>query len=132
VSSYTQAGAGDPRWLARKLIEDRCRRNYLFGEQLFGEPAWDMLLALYGRNDRQELSDMVWLADAAHIPQSTAVRWQWALIERGLVEFAPKRAFGVAAEVRLTEQGRQLMERYLLQTWFGSQGPPCGSTAEND
>jgi len=118
--------------LARKLIEDRCRRDRLFGEHLFGEPAWDMLLALYSRLDRQELPDVAWLAAAAHVPQSNAVRWQWALIERGLVQFAPRRALGVDAQVQLTEQGLQLMERYLLQTWLGGRCPPCVGTAEND
>ena len=132
MSSYPQAAVGDPSWLARELIEDRRRRDRLFGEHLFGEPAWDMLLALYSRLDRQELPDVAWLAAAAHVPQSNAVRWQWALIERGLVQFAPRRALGVDAQVQLTEQGLQLMERYLLQTWLGGRCPPCVGTAEND
>jgi hypothetical protein len=65
------------------IIEMRRRRSAVFGEGLFSDPAWDILLELFAA----ELGGRsLGLADLAHIaPRSTLARWLSALEERRLV-----------------------------------------------
>jgi hypothetical protein len=65
------------------ILEMRRRRSAIFGEGLFSDPAWDILLELFAA----ELGGRrLGLADLDHIaPRSTLARWLTALGERGLV-----------------------------------------------
>ena len=67
----------------RSVMEMRRRRSAVFGEGLFSDPAWDILLELFAA----ELDGrMLGLSDLGHIaPRSTLARWLTALEERGLV-----------------------------------------------
>lgn len=67
----------------RAVIEMRRRRSTVFGEGLFSDPAWDILLELFAAElggRRVGLSDLDPIA-----PRSTLARWLTALEERGLV-----------------------------------------------
>lgn len=66
------------------ILHVRRERAAEFGEGLFSEPAWDILLELLAA----ELGHRkVALADLAHIaPASTVARWVAALEERGLLK----------------------------------------------
>ena len=75
-----------PRLMQAQLqcvMEMRRRRSAVFGEGLFSDPAWDILLELFAAElDGRGLG----LPDLAHIaPRSTLARWLTALEERGLV-----------------------------------------------
>ena len=111
------------RQFARELYEDRCRRGELFDCRILGEPAWDMLLALYGCEASEAAPNVAWLARAARVPQSTGVRWQWLLIEEGFIEFGPLGAVLSTRAVKLTPKGRARMEQYLLQSFNRGQAP---------
>ena len=67
----------------RSIMEMRRRRSTVFGEGLFSDPAWDILLELFAAElDGRRLG----LTDLAHIaPRSTLARWLTALEERGLL-----------------------------------------------
>ena len=67
----------------QSIMEMRRRRSAVFGEGLFSDPAWDILLELFAAElDGRSLG----LSDLAHIaPRSTLARWLTALEERGLV-----------------------------------------------
>ena len=67
----------------QSIMEMRRRRSAVFGEGLFSDPAWDILLELFAAElDGRRLG----LSDLAHIaPRSTLARWLTALEERGLV-----------------------------------------------
>lgn len=102
--------------LAGKLYDARRRRDRMFDNRLFGEPAWDMLLALYALPKRGIPLGVTSLAYAANIPPTTGLRWQKVLLAEGLIERGPTEK-GARQLVRLTETGRLLMERYLIRLY---------------
>lgn len=104
--------------LACKIYDARRTRDRILSDHLFGEPAWDMLLALYCLPSRGEMLRPTALSHAAAVAETTGIRWQRILmdkdlIERGPVELSCRRQF-----VRLTEKGRALMDRYLTRLFF--------------
>ena len=104
--------------LACNLYDARRGRERIFGDQLFGEPAWDMLLALYCLPSRGLVIGVTSLGYAANVPPTTGLRWQKVLLEEGLIERGPHDSDARQRLVRLTEQGRHLMERYLLRLFY--------------
>jgi DNA-binding MarR family transcriptional regulator len=113
----------DLRQLARKLYEDRRQRDQLFDGHIFGEPAWDMLLAIFGDETGETVANVTTLCRVARLPQSTAVRWQWVLVEEGLIELGPPSLVLCERSVKLTTKGRKLMEQHLRQSHFAEQAP---------
>lgn len=70
---------------ALEILELRKRREAAFGADLFGEPAWDILLDLFIQYvDRQKTSSTS-AAVAARVPATTALRHLNSLIRRGLL-----------------------------------------------
>lgn len=67
----------------QSILEVRRRRGEMFGEGLFSDPAWDILLELLAA----ELGKRrIGLADLAHVaPKSTLARWVAKLEEMRLV-----------------------------------------------
>jgi hypothetical protein len=63
--------------LAEEIYLMRRARDREMPSELFGEPAWDMLLALYRENDPALTINALHLVSG--IPESTAVRWVAAL-----------------------------------------------------
>lgn len=67
----------------QSVMEMRRRRSAVFGEGLFSDPAWDILLELFAA---EVGGRSIGLADLTHIaPRSTLARWLTVLEERGLV-----------------------------------------------
>jgi DNA-binding MarR family transcriptional regulator len=107
-----------------KLTEDHVRsailvrraRAGLFGENLFFDPAWDILLelhaaALAGRD--LTLSELIRAID---IPRSTALRWVAALERLQVVESSTAVGEADAGSIRLSTEARSKMER-LTNHW---------------
>jgi len=107
--------------LAYDLYAARRARVLIFEEQLFGEPAWDMLLALYCLPLRGEILTVSSLASVAQVPLTTGLRWQRTLIEEGLIRRGPHILDRRQRLLSLTHQGRLLMEEYLTRL-FHCQG----------
>ena len=99
--------------LACRIYDARRERERVMGTKLFGEPGWDIMLALYCLPARGERLAVTALSCAAAAPQTTALRWQAVLQEDGLIERKedPKDARRVFVE--LTVNGRALIEDYL-------------------
>jgi DNA-binding MarR family transcriptional regulator len=117
-SSSVEPTRGQLCQLACKIYDARRTRDRILSDHLFGEPAWDMLLALYCLPSRGEMLRPTALSHAAAVAETTGIRWQRILmdedlIERGPVELSCRRQF-----VRLTEKGRALMDRYLTRLFF--------------
>ncbi len=67
------------------ILEIRKRRETVFGYDLFGEPAWDLMLDLFIQHvDRQKTSSTS-AAIAARVPPTTALRYLNSLVRKGLV-----------------------------------------------
>jgi len=109
--------------LASKLYEARRGRDRMFEDKLFGEPAWDMLLALYCLPPRGEILTVTSLGYAANVAPSSATRWQKLLLGRDLIKRGPDISDGRQQLVALTDKGRVLMERYLIRLFYCQSVP---------
>ena len=99
---------------ARQIYAVRRARSRYFPEGFFGEPAWDMLLALYATGDdsrRQSVSNLV---DLASCPPTTALRHLTSLEQEGMVERTPHPTDGRVFFISLTAKGRGAIEAYLV------------------
>lgn len=99
---------------ALEIIRQRRMRTMFFGERdIFGEPAWDILLDLYVNQTKHVPVSVKSASIASGKPASTGLRWLNILEEDGLIcsEDDPKdlrRRF-----VRLTPEGYASMDRYF-------------------
>lgn len=100
--------------LARKTYALRRKRAAIFGNtDLFGEPAWDILLDLYialGEGKPVSVSSAC-IGSAA--PSTTGLRWLGVLADEGLVVRENDAADHRRVLVRLTPAGIAAMERFF-------------------
>jgi DNA-binding MarR family transcriptional regulator len=106
--------------LACRIYDARREREKMLDRKLFGEPGWDMLLALYCLPTRGERLGVTALSGASAVSLTTALRWQATLLEDGLIERIPDEADARREFVRLTDKGRCMLEDYLL--WLYQTG----------
>lgn len=111
--------------MACSMYDARRARDRHFDSSILGEPGWDILLALYALPSRGELLGISSLAHCAGVPPTTGLRWEGLLREKGLIERGPHVSDKRVQLVRLTEQGRALMEGYLTRLyWISVQAGP--------
>ncbi len=79
----------DQRMLLDRTAQDygnrRARRRF-FPAELFGEPAWDLLLDLFQARLEGKMISVTSACIGADVPLSTALRWIGVLEAEGLVE----------------------------------------------
>lgn len=86
--SDAEAEADVPRISAEKVrsvIRARRHRSQYFSEQLFADPAWDILLDLLAAEVAQHRVSVSSLCVAAAVPATTALRWMKVLVEKGMI-----------------------------------------------
>jgi len=113
--------------LACRIYDARRNRDRIFNQRLFGEPAWDMLLALYCLPRQGIFLGVTSLAHAANVPPSTGHRWQKILFDEGLIERGPAVLDHRQHLVGLTDKGKTLMRKYLTRL-FHCEGPSKANT----
>jgi len=69
----------------RYILKSRAARASIIGEDLFADPAWDILLDLYAAHLTGETVSVSSACIAANVPYTTALRWTNALEARGLI-----------------------------------------------
>ena len=102
---------------ARQVYAQRRRRAALFGNQeLFGEPAWDILLDLYIAHAAEKQVSVSSACIGSASPPTTGLRWLGVLAENDLVlrEHDPEDQRRVL--VRLTDRGLAAMDEYFSRT----------------
>lgn len=104
--------------LAGRIYDARRIRDKMMNRKLFGEPAWDMLLALYCLPTRGELLTITGLTHAANASGTTGHRWQQVLTEEELIERGPEGIDKRKQLVRLTDKGRELLQGYLTRLYY--------------
>ena len=111
--------------LAKHIHESRRLRNKMLDRRLFGEPAWDMLLALYFMPAHGQMITVTSLAYVADTAPTTGMRWQKILEESGLIIRGPN-IDGDRRRIllRLSDNGRELMEAYLTRLYYPSLPSP--------
>lgn len=111
-STSSTAPAG-PRQLVQNLIRDKENRAELFGCDLSGHSAWDIILALYsaGLDDCKIRVSLV--GKASGIPQTTSLRYLVMLEANGLVARIPSRRHN-SFFIVLTDKASAAMNSYLV------------------
>jgi DNA-binding MarR family transcriptional regulator len=71
--------------LARRHLAERRLRDEMLGADLFGEPAWDVLLTLFVAQEEGRKLCVTKLCDAVPVPSTTALRWIFALTGRRML-----------------------------------------------
>ena len=107
------ASTATPLNRARALIEQRRLRRRFLPEELFHEPAWDMLLALYVASHDHRVMNVKTLVSSADAPVTTSQRWIEHLAKLGLVRRMVDPIDRRRIEVSLSNDGRRAIEAYL-------------------
>lgn len=90
----------------------RTRDNY-FPRQLFGEPAWDILLDLYINHAQGRKISVSSLCVASMVPATTALRYIAMLEDQGLLRKIASEHDRRVSLVELTDKGCAAMEAYM-------------------
>lgn len=85
VTGTLDTGSAATEAQVRRLIALRHSRHRLFEENLFFDPAWDMLLELYAAKLAGKLVSRAELCVLSRTPLSTALRWVELLERNGWV-----------------------------------------------
>lgn len=98
------------------VILVRRARGSVLGEDLFSDPAWDILLELYAAKLGERTMTASELAQATETPGSTTRRWIAALEQRGLVGSTVDPLEPGRVCISLTAEGTSRME-HLANHW---------------
>lgn len=98
------------------LLIVRRAREAVFGQDLFSDPAWDILLELYAASLNGRGVTLADLAIAIRAPLPTAARWIAALKERALVELSSDPPVSPNLRISLTAEGSRKMKG-LADQW---------------
>ena len=99
--------------LAHRIYKARRLRAAFLNNSLFGEPVWDMLLALYCQNAAGEPLSISGLCYSADVPATTALRWSSLLEQKNLIVRTRDLRDARRAHVKLSDHGHALMSAYL-------------------
>jgi hypothetical protein len=115
-ASPTAAGKDHPVWveLARQTYDDRRRRTKIFqSEELFGEPAWDILLDLFIAAKERRRVSVTSACIGSAVPSTTALRWISILERQGLLTREADPGDARRVYVHLSPQGYEAMLEYF-------------------
>ena len=118
VLACTPPGHVDPDYLIRMahaVLAARRLRARHFSEQLFREPAWDMLLDLFIQEAKGRRSSIKSVCVAACVPPTTALRWVVWLENAGLIVRNNDQRDGRRVFVSLSPAGHEAMRDYLRE-----------------
>lgn len=100
--------------LARQAYALRRKRAAIFGNpELFGEPAWDILLDLYIAHGEGKPVSVSSACIGSAAPATTGLRWLGVLADEGLVARENDPQDNRRVIVRLTREGVAAMERFF-------------------
>lgn len=102
----------DPQ-MVRQVIANRQARSRFFDPELFGDPAWDMLLDLTAAHAKGARVSVTSLCIAAGVPATTALRWLTQMVESGIFLRVPDPADKRSAFIALSEKAIAAMSGYF-------------------
>lgn len=112
---------------AVSIYRFRRQRDDAFGQQMFADPRWDILLDLFIAGRQRRTISISSACIGACAPSTTALRHLSALVKHGLVRRESSEFDLRTHWVELTEEGRDKIERLLRcltvsTTGSGAQG----------
>ena len=99
----------------RSVIRARRLRGRFFEEDLFADPAWDMLLDLLQAEIAQLRVPVSSLCIAAAVPATTALRWLKTMTDKGLFVRRADPHDGRRVFVELSREASVAMRRYFAE-----------------
>jgi DNA-binding MarR family transcriptional regulator len=90
-------------------------RSRYFPEDLFADPAWDMLLDLLQAEIAQMRTPVSSLCIAAAVPATTALRWLKTLVQQGVFVRRADPHDGRRVFVELAPEASSAMRRYFAE-----------------
>lgn len=99
----------------RQVIRARRLRSRFFEEELFADPAWDMLLDLLQAEIAQHRVPVSSLCIAAAVPATTALRWIKSMTDAGLFMRRADPHDGRRVFVELSPKASQAMRQYFRE-----------------
>lgn len=99
----------------RSVIRARRLRARFFAEDLFADPAWDMLLDLLQAEIAQLRVPVSSLCIAAAVPATTALRWLKSMTDKGLFVRRADPHDGRRVFVELSSHASMAMRRYFTE-----------------
>lgn len=101
---------------ARATIRRRLLRRQLLGEpDLFGEPAWDMILDLFVHEEARKPMAMSSICVSAGIPFSSAMRLAQKLCDAGLLQRSPDTFDGRRINLRIAPAVAHRLRAYFAE-----------------
>ncbi|HEX6660622.1 MAG TPA: hypothetical protein VF067_01980 [Sphingomicrobium sp.] len=97
----------------RAVIRARRLRSRYFAEELFADPAWDMLLDLLQAESSNLRVPVSSLCIAAAVPATTALRWLKTMVQEGIFVRRADPHDGRRVFVELAPQTSQTLRRYF-------------------
>lgn len=116
--------------LAKKLYDQRRRREMFLPASLFSEPAWDILLTLYWAQKCQQRVSVSGVCASASAPPTTALRYIDHLRQSGFVVREKHPTDARMHWLSLTEAAEARMDSYFDWVQHGGRhqpGPSFGS-----
>jgi len=102
--------------LERITTARTCRKDFL-DDELFSDPAWDMLIHLFHADLSGYRLTVTNLASASGVPYTTALRWMDTLIEKGLASRTQNPLDRRSVFMEISETARASMYDYLCRVW---------------
>jgi hypothetical protein len=99
--------------VVRQIIANRQARARFFDPELFGDPAWDMLLDLTAAHGEGAQVSVTSLCIAAGVPATTALRWLTQMVESGIFVRVPDPADRRRAFIALSDKAIAAMSGYF-------------------
>ncbi|HYD11321.1 MAG TPA: transcriptional regulator [Allosphingosinicella sp.] len=100
---------------ADRLYAERRRRDAMFPPALFGEPAWDLLLAMFTARERGQAMILCKAYKAAGVSDTTGRRLLDRMEEEGLITRRRAPRSRKMRIVELTDRSIELLVRYLAR-----------------
>ena len=101
--------------MVRNVIRARRIRARFFDEELFADPAWDMLLDLLQAEIAQHRVPVSSLCIAAAVPATTALRWIKTMTDNGLFRRRADPHDGRRVFIELAPDASLAMRRYFAE-----------------
>lgn len=118
----TPAQLPDAR-LVRRIIRQRQLRGRFLDNDLFADPAWDMLLDLTASRLEGKRVSVTSLCIAAGVPPTTALRWIGQMVDAGLFVRLSDGTDKRRAFIDLSDKAVQAMARYFAEISLTAPAP---------
>jgi len=101
---------------ARQTFADRSHRSQFFNSVMFGEAAWDMLLALYVTERSGARHTVSGLVNLSGVPPTTALRWLDFLHQEKLITRRPNPTDRRVFYIELSDEALKALDGYFSAT----------------